>query len=297
MLAEAAEGNGTRRFCFSGDLGRNHPRILRQHDFVPEMDYLLVESTYGNRAHDPVEQLEEEFAQVIREAMEKSARVLIPAFAVERTQEIIHILHSLQAHGALPDLPVFVDSPLAVDATEVYRLHSECFNDGMRDLVYNHDDPFGLKRLRYVRDRDASVAINKVKGPCIIIAGAGMCEGGRIRHHLVNSIEDAKNTILIVSYQAINTLGRRLADREPKVKIFGEEYKRRARVKILNGLSAHADSTELLEWVSMGLGNLKTACVVHGEEEQSRAFAGKLSDLKIPNVCIPQRGQTIMLND
>ncbi|MBI5032418.1 MAG: MBL fold metallo-hydrolase [Chloroflexi bacterium] len=258
VLFQTEEGNGTRQFCFSGDLGRSRPRILREREFVEEMDYLLIESTYGDRLHDPVDQMQGELAEVITEAVNRSARVLIPAFAIGRTQELVYILHGLQQQGVIPDIPVFVDSPLAVDATEVYRVHAECYNDEMRRLIFNHEDPFGLKRLNYVREREASVAINQVKGPCIIIAGSGMCEGGRIRHHLTQSIEEAKNTILIVSYQAVNTLGRRLADRQSKVKIFGEEYKRRARVKILNGFSAHADSTELLEWVTAGTRKLKS---------------------------------------
>ncbi len=152
-----------------------------------------------------------------------------------------------------------------------------------------------FKKWNYVREREASVAINQVKDPCIVIAGSGMCEGGRIRHHLVRCIEDAKHTILIVSYQATNTLGRRLADRETKVKIFGEEYKRRARVKIMNGFSGHADSDELVQWVSAGTRKLKNAYVVHGEESHSLAFADKLRGLGIPHVSVPQRGEPFVL--
>ncbi len=296
VVLQVDEGNGTQSFCYSGDLGRDHPRILRQRDLVEEMDYLLVESTYGNRQHDPVGQLEDELTQVVREAVDRVARVLIPAFAIGRTQEIVYILHRLQERAAIPDIPVFVDSPLAVDVTEIYRVHAECFNDETRGLLRNNEDPFGLKRLRYVREREASVAINQVVEPCIVIAGSGMCEGGRIRHHLVRCIEDAKHTILIVSYQATNTLGRRLADRETKIKIFGEEYKRRARVKILNGFSAHADSEELVQWVAAGTRKLKNAFVVHGEEHQSFAFADRLRGLGIPNVVVPQRGQTFDLD-
>lgn len=296
IMIQAEEGNGTRRFCFSGDLGRKHPRILRERDLVEEMDFLLIESTYGNRQHDASDQMEDEFVGVVKEAVERSARVLIPAFAIGRTQEIVYILHDLQVRGAIPDIPMFVDSPLAVDVTEVYRIHAECFNAETRGLLFKHEDPFGLKRLQYVREREASVAINQVTEPCIIIAGAGMCEGGRIRHHLVQCIENAKHTILIVSYQAVNTLGRRLADRETKVKIFGEEYKRRARVKILNGLSAHADSAELIEWVSAGTRKLKRAFIVHGEEQQSLFLADKLRELGIPDVSVPQRGQTFSLD-
>jgi metallo-beta-lactamase family protein len=295
VLVQVEENGGSRLFCYSGDLGRSHPRILRNRDLVEEMDYLLVESTYGNRVHDPAEQLEDEFIQVVNEAIEKSARVLIPAFAVGRTQEIVYILHRLQETSAIPDIPVFVDSPLAVDATEIYRIHAECFNKEMRELVLKREDPFGLKRLNYVREREASVAINDVKGPCIVIAGSGMCEGGRIRHHLVRCIEEPQHTILIVSYQAVNTLGRRLADRETKVRIFGEEYKRRARVKIINGFSGHADSNELVQWVAAGTRKLKNAYVVHGEETHSLAFADKLRALGIPNVSVPQRGEAFVL--
>jgi metallo-beta-lactamase family protein len=297
VLVQAEENNGMRQFCYTGDLGRNHPRVLRERELVEEMDYLLIESTYGNREHDATEKAETELTEVVHEAVAKSARVLIPAFAVGRTQEIVYILHQLQERAAIPVIPVFVDSPLAVDVTEVYRLHAECFNGATRDLLLHYEDPFGLKQLRYVREREASVAINQVAEPCIVIAGSGMCEGGRIRHHLVNCIEDARHTILIVSYQAVNTLGRRLADRETKVKIFGEEYKRRARVKILNGLSAHADANELVEWVSHGTQKLKRVYVVHGEEDHSLALADRLRDLGAPVVFTPQRGEPFAMDD
>ncbi len=292
---EVEEGNTTRRFCYSGDLGRAQPRLLRAKDFVAEMDALLVESTYGNRRHDSSAQIETELAQVVRETVARGGRVVIPAFAVDRTQEIVFILRDLRERGAIPDLAIFVDSPLASDVTDVYRVHLDCFNADAGERLLHRADPFGMQQLRYVRARAESVQINYVTEPCIIIAGAGMCEGGRIRHHLVRVVEDARNTILIVSYQAVNTLGRRLADREERVKILGNEYVRRARVKILNGFSGHADSGELVEWLKEGAGKLKNVCIVHGEESQSLAFAEKVRALGIANVSVPQRGETVML--
>jgi metallo-beta-lactamase family protein len=296
-LFRVDEGHGTRHFCYSGDLGRDQPRILRERAPVEEMDYLLMESTYGNRLHDPTPQIENDFAEVVREAVKRMGRVLIPAFAVGRTQEVVYILHRLQAAGAIPDIPMFVDSPLAVDVTEVYRIHAECFNAETRDVLLKREDPFGLKRLRYIREREASVAINKVVEPCIVIAGSGMCEGGRIRHHLVRCIEDSRHIILIVSFQAENTLGRRLADRAAKVHIFGDEFVRRAQVKIINGFSGHADGSELLRWVTAGAKHLRSVYLVHGEESQSLAFADKVRALGVPNVAIPPRGETFKLED
>jgi metallo-beta-lactamase family protein len=296
-LLQVEEGRGTRYFCYSGDLGRDHPRILRERAPVEQMDYLLMESTYGNRLHEPAPQLENEFAEVVRAAVKRVGRVLIPAFAVGRTQEVVYLLHRLRQTDAIPDIPIFVDSPLAIDVTEVYRVHVECFNAETRDVLLKREDPFGLRRLRYIREREASVAINKVSEPCIVIAGSGMCEGGRIRHHLVRCIEDARHSILIVSFQAENTLGRRLADRAETVRIFGDEFVRRAQVKIINGFSGHADSAELLRWVTAGAKQLRGAYLVHGEESQALAFADKVRALGVPHVAIPQRGETFKLEE
>ncbi len=294
------EDNGNRkiRLVFSGDLGRPNRAILRDPTFVEEADVLLVESTYGNRNHDPVEATKDKLEAVVNETCKRGGKLIVPSFAVGRTQELVYSLHQLvETRDISPELPVFVDSPLAIDATGIYRLHPEAYDDEVFEFLAGdkHSDPFGFDMMRYTRSTGESKELNFLREPAVIISASGMAEAGRILHHLKNNIEDPRNTILIVGWQAPNTLGRRIVERKPKVKIFGEEYKLKAQVVTINGFSAHADRDELLNWT----GYFKTppahTYVVHGEEEASFALAEALREQGMNDVNVPELGQSFTI--
>jgi metallo-beta-lactamase family protein len=293
------EENGQKtRLAFSGDLGRRGMPILRDPQVVRGVDYLIIESTYGDRSHDPIETTREELRDVIIATYRRGGKVIIPAFSVGRTQELVYALHRLMKARDLPDLPIFVDSPLSVNVTEIFRLHPECYDQELNRFLAadNHRDPFGFRRLTYIRSVDKSKELNFLREPAIIISASGMCEAGRILHHLKNNIEDPRNTVLIVGWQAPHTLGRRLVERRPEVKIFGEEYALKAQVKTINGFSAHADRGELLDYVQqMGAEQLKLAFVVHGEEASSLAAADAFRDLGVQRVVVPHLGEEFEL--
>lgn len=295
IVLELEDKGRTLRLGFSGDLGRQNAPILRDPEIVTGLDYLLVESTYGNRDHPSFAQAAQDLARVVRETVARGGKVIIPAFAIERTQELLYYLHLQIETGEVPRVPIFVDSPLAIDATNVFRLHLECLDDETRQYLLAHDDPFGFGGLKYTRSVDESRAINDLKDPVIIISANGMCEAGRILHHLKHNIEDARNTILIVGYQVANTLGRRLVDGIKRVKIFGDEYTVRAQVQVANGFSAHADRTELFNWVASAQVGLQGVFVVHGEAESALAFADTLRSLGTFTVTVPEPSQTIEL--
>ncbi|TET48995.1 MAG: MBL fold metallo-hydrolase, partial [Anaerolineales bacterium] len=219
-------------------------------------------------------------------------RVIIPSFAVGRTQEIVYSLNRLMRDNRLPDVPVYVDSPLAVNVTEIFRLHPECYDAEVREFIAGdrHPDPFGFDRLRYVRNVEDSKALNEKKEPLVIISASGMCEAGRVQHHLKHAIGDPRNAVLIVSWQAPHTLGRRIVERQPTVKIFGKEYKLRARVEAVNGYSAHADRNGLLDWVRPVAGDVAQAFVVHGDPEPAAALAEGLTGLGVAKAVAPGRG-------
>jgi metallo-beta-lactamase family protein len=272
ILLEAGQNGESLRYLFTGDLGRKHLPLLRDPEQVLKVDYLQIESTYGNRQHGSMEETREELGEVVRAAHRQKGKIIIPAFSIGRTQDIVYELRQLEISGRIPWIKAFVDSPLAVDATEIYRKHPECFDQETRDLLARHQDPLGLSRLTYVQGQEESKKLNHIRGACIIISASGMCEGGRVLHHLIHSLDDRRNTILFVGYQAQGTLGRRLVEGERSVRIFGEEYSVRARVAVLNGFSAHADRDELLGYVAAVGGELKGAFVVHGDPDQSRAL-------------------------
>jgi metallo-beta-lactamase family protein len=288
--------NGQRvRLGFTGDLGRKDLPILRDPVVVQDLDYLITESTYGNRLHEDINQVEGQLAETVVETHSRRGKLIIPAFAVERTQEVIYTLHRLRVAGRIPPLPVYVDSPLAIDATEIFRLHPECFDEEINEFLLREQDPFGFRGLYYTRNVEDSKRLNDMDGPMIIISASGMCEAGRILHHLKNNIEDPRNTVLIVSFQAEHTLGRRLAERREIVRIFGEEYRLRAQVKVIDAFSAHADRDELLWWIGQAKTNLKAAYVVHGEEDQSLALAEAIEGLGVREVVVPYLGDRITL--
>jgi metallo-beta-lactamase family protein len=267
VLVDCTEGGKTKRLVFSGDIGRTGLAIVR--DPVPPegADALIMESTYGNRDHESVEGAKAQLAQVVRETAARGGRVLIPAFAVGRTQEMIYALHSLAREGAIPSIPIYVDSPLAIDTTTVFEMHPESF-DHSEEMVQKAKDLFRFDLLHYTRDVEESKAVSRAHGPMIIIAASGMMENGRILHHLAQGAGDPRNTILVVGFQAEHTLGRRVVERQRILRIFGEDVPLHARVEVIDGYSAHADRTEMIAWlgrVKDKSPNLGPIWLVHGE--------------------------------
>jgi metallo-beta-lactamase family protein len=262
----------TLKIGFSGDLGRKNQVILKDPQKLPDLDYFILESTYGNRLHDNITKTKDELAEVINSTYKKKGKIIIPAFAVERTQEIIYYIHELIETKKIPSLPIYVDSPMAVHATSVFKTHPECFDRETFELFYDKEvSPFDFEGVNYIVDVERSKKLNSLREPAIIIAASGMCEHGRIVHHLRNNIEKPENTILIVGFMAQHTLGRKIADREKEVKIFGEKLKVNARVKILNTFSAHADYNEMKEYVKQfNLEKLKKIFLVHGEPDAQK---------------------------
>lgn len=298
VVLDLEEEGSEKRLVFSGDLGRPGMPILRDPEPVEGADYLIIESTYGDRLHGPIEAQDRELRDVVLDTYRRGGKVIVPAFAVGRTQELVYALHRLVEAHKLPNLPVFVDSPLAVNVTEIFRLHAECYDKEVREFLEasNQRDPFGFHQLTYVRSVEGSKELNFLREPAIIISASGMAEAGRILHHLKNNIEDARNTVLIVGWQAPHTLGRRLVERKPVVKIFGEEYHLRAEVRTINAFSAHADRDDLLDYTrQLGPEGLQAAFVVHGEEASSLALAEDLAGLGIAQVDVPRRGEEFVL--
>ncbi len=283
------------RLGFTGDLGRRDLPILRDPVLVQDLDYLITESTYGNRLHEDIAHVEEQLAETVTETHSRGGKLIIPAFAVERTQEVIYTLHRLRDSGRIPSIRVFVDSPLAIDATEIFRLHPECFDQETNEFLMREQDPFGFRGLHYLRTVEESKSLNEMDGPMIIISASGMCEAGRVLHHLKNNIEDPRNTVLIVSFQAEHTLGRRIAERSEKVRIFGEEYRLRAQVKVIEAFSAHADRDELLCWIGHAKAKLKGVYVVHGEAEESLALAEGIREMGKHQTTVPHQGETVTI--
>jgi metallo-beta-lactamase family protein len=291
-VLELPDRGRTIRLGFTGDLGRPDTSLLCDPAMARDLDYLLIESTYGNREHGALEKSQDELAEIVRETVARGGKVIIPAFAIERTQEIVYTLHIKREAGQVPRVPIFVDSPLAISATEVFRLHIECLCGAARDHLMSHADPFGFGGLHYTRAVEESRKINALREPCVIISANGMCEAGRILHHLKHNIEDKRNTIVFVGYQAEHTLGRRLVDGAKRVKIFGDEFTVRAQIQVANGFSAHADRSELLAWIAAARANLKGVFVVHGEEQSAIAFADALRAMGGFAVTVPRLGET-----
>jgi len=276
-------GNGAAtRLAYAVDLGRRDAPILRDPERPPDVDYLILESTYGGRNHASIEEAEEVLARTIRTTAARKGKIIIPSFALERTQEVVYFLSRLIRENRIPELPIYVDSPLAVDITEVFRRHEECFDEEMLRRIRGNDDPFGTKRIKYITDVADSKKLNGNPRSMIIISASGMCESGRILHHLRNNVENPANTILIVGFVAKNTLGRRIVEREPTVRIFGEEHPLRAQVVVMNAFSAHADQRELLEYVAPLKGRLKKIFLVHGEQDQSEKLSALLAEKGLP---------------
>jgi metallo-beta-lactamase family protein len=284
------------RLAFSGDVGRPNLPIVRDPEPLPPVDYLILESTYGNRLHQPVDSVANKLAEIVNRTAARGGRIVAPAFAVGRTQQLVLMLHELIEQERIVDLPIFVDSPLAIDVTRVFREHTELFDQETGGFLKRGKDPFGFSRLRYVRDVAESKALNGLRGPFMVISASGMCEAGRILHHLRNSIEDKRNTILITGFQGENTLGRKIVEKWPMVPIFGEPMELRAEVAKINELSGHADQRELLEWMKPLARGLKRVFLVHGETSQQAALKTAVESAYGVEVVIPARGESFQVD-
>jgi metallo-beta-lactamase family protein len=286
---------GSHRIVFSGDIGRSGLPIIRDPEPPPgPIDTLIVESTYADRDHETVAGAEEHLGEAVRRTAARGGKVLIPAFALGRVQEIVYSLHQLHRARRIPDLPIYIDSPLAVDTTTVFRMHPEIFDQRER-LIAGGVPLFDFSLVRYVREVAESKALNDARGPAIIIAASGMAESGRILHHLANGIGDHRNLVVFVGFQAEHTLGRRIQNGEEVVRILGQEYPRRAEVETIGGYSAHADRGELRAWVRRLGGPVRRAFVVHGETSALAAMAAILREEGVREVIVPKHGQAFDL--
>jgi metallo-beta-lactamase family protein len=295
MLLTVQENGRNVRILFSGDLGRAGLPIIRDPEPPPPADYLIVESTYGDRLHQPIHSVTDRLANIVNRTYSRGGRMIVPAFAVGRTQQLVLLLHELISSNRIPNFPIYVDSPLALNVTEVFRKHEELFDAEARQFLANGGEPFGFKRLTYIRTVEESKALNDLRGPYMVIASSGMCEAGRILHHLKNGIGDPHNTVLLTGYQAQNTLGRKIEEKRMEVPVFGELMRLRAQVEKLDELSGHADQKDLLQWIKPIAGGLRKVFLVHGEPDQQAALKDAVQErFKIP-VDAPERSQSVEL--
>jgi len=294
ITLELKDGRNAIRLGYAVDLGRKGLPLLNDPVVPKGMDYLILESTYGNRVHAPIEEAKEKLKDAINRTVERKGKILIPSFTLERTQEVIYFLNELLKEQAIPGIPIYVDSPLATDITELFTFHVSYLDEETRQEIRQGRSPFELLNLKFIRDQKVSKGLNTDKRPMIIIAGSGMCESGRILHHLSNNIEDTRNTILVVGYMAQDTLGKRIVERVPLVRIFGVEYELNAEVVVINAFSAHADKNELSEFVTQCL-PLKGVFLVHGDIDQSRALCESLVAKGI-NARMPPKNEEVLLN-
>jgi len=296
VVFDITENGRKYRYLFSGDIGRGDDDILRDPEPVEDVDYLQIESTYGAREHSPKASAKEEVGRLVRETVARGGKVIVPAFSVGRTQQIVYNLNQLTNEGRLSRVPIFVDSPLSVNATEVYRLHPECFNEEIYRFLREKQNPFGMENLTYIREVAHSMKLNDLKEPAIIISASGMCEAGRIRHHLKNHIGNANNLVLFIGYCAEHTLGAQILSGQNPVNIFGEPHPVRASVASIDAFSGHADKNELRRYVEALTGEIKKIFVVHGEETQALAFGETLRTMKPgAEVTVPEYKQTAIV--
>ncbi len=290
------EGGRQKRLGFTGDLGNPGRPILRDPQPMLPCDWLISESTYGGKVHEPSDRAKDELAAVVGRTARRGGKVIIPAFAVGRTQELVYALDQLWNEDRIPPIPVFVDSPLAVNVTGVFQTHPECYDRDLLDYLMTDPDPFGFERLEYVRDVQRSKALNGMRVPMVIISASGMAEHGRILHHLRNNVEDPKSTVMIVGYQAEHTLGKRIVERQETVKIFGQPHRLQAEVAVMNYFSAHADEPGLVGFVGqMDQERLQTVFLVHGDLERQQKLESALREAGVGEVAIPARGESVVL--
>ena len=294
-LIEISENGHTTRILFTGDLGRPDRPILEDPEPVPGADYIIMEGTYGDRHHESVEEAQEKLLEAVRYVCHSQGKLLIPAFSVGRTQEIVYTMHQLFLDQELPPVPITVDSPLSVNATDIFRTHPEAYDREAYQMMLAQGDAFGFERLTYIRSQEESKALNDREGPVVIISASGMCEGGRILHHLIHSLGEERNLILFVGYQAPHTLGRHILEGEKQVRIFGEPYEVRAQVQEISGFSSHADREELLRWLVASTGEGRPhVFLVHGDPDQLQPLSKELQQRGY-EVTIPRRGNSFAL--
>ena len=291
-----SQNGDARNVLFSGDVGRSNRPIIRDPDGAKDGDYILVESTYGDRVHGGREDIKTAIGEIIRETRSRGGNIIVPSFALERAQELLYFIHELQHEDAIPHVMVFLDSPMASAITKVFRNHPDLFDGGMRRLMQKHASPFEFPGLKFTESTKESKAINTIRGTVVVIAGSGMCTAGRIKHHLANNITRPESTLMFVGYQAVGTLGRRIVDGDPEVRILGTNYPVKARVAQIQGFSAHADKEELLHW----LGSLKKPprklFVVHGEAESARHFGQFIRERTGWEVAVPDYQEEAILS-
>jgi metallo-beta-lactamase family protein len=285
---------GQRRLTFTGDVGRPGLPILRDPEPVPPCDLLISESTYGGHTHERVDETAERLGEVVKRTTERGGRVIIPAFAVGRTQTVVYFLHQLISRGTLPNIPIFVDSPMAARASEVFREHPECFDEETVALLRMQPEVFGETHVRYVETVNESVKLNTRTGPCVVISSSGMCEAGRILHHLKHGLSNPANTVLIAGYQAQDTLGHRLVEKRPEVRVLGRTVPVKAEIVVLNGLSSHADHGDLMRMLG-ALARSTRVRLVHGEPDRAAKLADGLKGVGFTDVVIPDRGETAVV--
>ena len=289
------EGRRKKTLCYTGDIGRYNKAILPDPDPFPKSDYIITESTYGDRLHTTLDQAETDLALVIRDACAKrQGKLIIPSFAIGRTQEIVYALQKLKNKGDLPDVEIFVDSPLAVSATDIFRLHSDCFAEELQEYIKTDPDPFGFQNLHYVRSIEDSKRLNTYNRPCVIISASGMMEAGRVKHHLANNIENPRTTILSVGYCAPTTLGAKIMRGDKEVSIFGMKFKVKATLASIEAFSGHGDYNELIRYLSCQKPkNVKKLFIVHGEDPARAAYDQHLADAGFTQTHIPTFRESI----
>jgi metallo-beta-lactamase family protein len=293
---DVKNGAGSTRIAFTGDLGRRNMPLTRDPEIPIKPNYLIMESTYGNRVHEPVAGMREQLARIINETYQRRGKVIVPSFSLERTQVLVFLLGQLFKDKEIPKMPVYVDSPLSVRLTDIFKMHPECFEEEVRNMIERGKDPFAHANLRYTTSVAESIALNTREDPMIIISASGMCEGGRVVHHIRNNMANPNNTILIVGFMAKHTMGRRIVERQRKLRIFGVERELNARVEVINSFSAHADRDELLDFVEHCGKELKGIFIVHGDEDQSLALADHLKAKGYEGVVVPLPKQFIDLD-
>jgi metallo-beta-lactamase family protein len=296
-LLEITENGKTTRIAYTGDIGRPTSRILRSPQPFPQCDYLITESTYGNRLHPPQQEAEGELLRVIRETcVERGGKVIIPSFAIGRTQEVVYALNKFFNEGLLPKVNIYVDSPLAVNATDIFRLHTDILNADVAHEMLTDPDPFGFNSLFYIKSPEESKKLNSNKKPCVIISASGMMEAGRIKHHLANNIENPNNTILAVGYCAPSTLGARILNGSDEVSIFGVKHPVKAKIERIEAFSGHGDYSEMADYLScQDASQVKKVFLVHGEIEAQTAYKKTLESKGFSNIEIPAAGEDYTL--
>jgi len=295
IMVEVGQGVERRTILFSGDVGRCDKPILRDPTFFGEADYVVVESTYGDRLHENPEEVGSRLAEVVDQTLQSGGNILIPSFALERAQEVLYRLNELRHAGRIPRMLVFLDSPMAVSITDVFKRHPELYDQEMAELVDQNRSPFDFPGLKMIRTVDESKAINSIKGTAIIIAGSGMCTGGRIKHHLVTNIARRESTVLFVGYQAQGTLGRHIVDGADSVRILGQPYRVRAKIAQIHGFSAHADRDELFRWLSEIKRGPKHVFVTHGEPQVAESFSDFVRGKTGWDISVPAYGAEVSL--